>query len=363
VKRRKLELVQVEDRERWNDVVARLPCAHVLQSHEWGVFKSRHGWQPSRLLFLRGAEPVAAASILMRRAPGAPWGVMYVPKGPVLDYDDHDLVAGVFARLEEIAAEQRAIFVKVDPDIAADRTDVARLIEQDGWRASSEQIQFRSTLLVDLRRPEEELLAAMRGKWRYNVRLASRKGVEVHLGGIDDLPLLYQMYIATSARDEFIIRPYSYYADAWNTFVSRGLAQLFLARYGEEVLAGLMLFRFGDRAWYMYGASTDRHRSLMPNYLLQWEAMKWARAQGHSVYDMWGAPDELDKSDPMWGVYRFKSGFGGEFSSSLGAFDYPISRALYSAYTVVKPRFLGLLRWRQRRARKRGTWEEAAGYD
>jgi len=269
----------------------------------------------------------------------------------------------VLTRLQEIAREQRAIFVKIDPDISAERSDVARLIEQRGWRASGEQIQFRSTLLVDLRRPEEELLSAMKGKWRYNVRLAGRRGVEVHLGGIDDLPLLYQMYIATSARDDFIIRPYSYYADAWNTFVSRGLAQLFLARHKEDMLAGLLLFRFGDKVWYMYGASTDRHRSLMPNYLLQWEAMKWARAQGHSVYDMWGAPDELDKSDPMWGVYRFKSGFGGEFTSSVGAFDYPVSPALYWVYTVVKPRFLALLRWRQRRARRRGTWEEAAGYD
>jgi peptidoglycan pentaglycine glycine transferase (the first glycine) len=360
---RRLELVQVEDRERWNEAVARLPCAHVLQSYEWGVFKSRHGWQPSRLLFLRGAEPVAAASLLMRRPPGGRWGVMYVPKGPALDYDDSGLVGEVLTRLQEIAREQRAIFVKIDPDISAGRSDVARLIEQRGWRASSEQIQFRSTLLVDLRRPEEELLSAMKRKCRYNVRLAGRRGVEVHLGGIDDLPLLYQMYIATSARDEFIIRPYSYYADAWNTFVSRGLAQLFLARHGEDVLAGLLLFRFGDKAWYMYGASTDHHRSLMPNYLLQWEAMKWARAHGHSLYDMWGAPDELDKSDPMWGVYRFKSGFGGKFTSSLGAFDYPVSRALYGAYTAAVPRFLRVLRWRQRRARRRGTWEEAAGYD
>ena len=363
VKQRRLELVQVEDRERWNEAVARLPCAHVLQSYEWGVFKSRHGWQPSRLLFLRGAEPVAAASILMRRPPVVPWGVMYVPKGPALDYDDSGLVGEVLTRLEQIARERRAIFVKIDPDISAGRSDVARLIEQRGWRASSEQVQYRSTLLVDLRRPEEELLAEMKEKWRYNVRLAGRRGVEVHLGAMDELPLLYEMYRTTSARDDFIIRPYSYYADAWRTLVGQGLAQLFLARHGEEVLAGLLLFHFGDRAWYMYGASTDQHRNLMPNHLLQWEAMKWAKAEGYSFYDMWGAPDVLDESAPMWGVYRFKAGFGGEFTSSVGAFDYPVSRALYWAYTVAMPRFLRLLRWRHRRAWRRGTWEEAAGDD
>jgi peptidoglycan pentaglycine glycine transferase (the first glycine) len=360
---RSFEVVQVEDRERWNEAVVRLPCAHVLQSYEWAEFKSRHGWQPHRLLFLRGPDPVAAASVLIRRPPGGRWGVMYVPKGPVMDYEDSDLATEVLTRLEEMASEQRVIFVKIDPEISAGRSDIARLMEGRGWRASSEQVQYRSTLLVDLRQPEEELLAAMKEKWRYNVRLAARRGVEVRPGTMDELSLLYEMYRITSARDDFIIRPFSYYADAWRTLFGRGLAQLFLARHGEEVLAGLLLFRFGDKAWYMYGASTDRHRNLMPNHLLQWEAMKWARAQGYSCYDMWGAPDVLDENAPMWGVYRFKAGFGGQFTSYLGAFDYPASGALYRLYSLVMPRFLDLLRWRHRRARRAGTWEEAEGDD
>ncbi len=359
MKQRSLELLQVEDRERWNEAVVRLPCAHVLQSYEWAEFKSRHGWRPYRLLFLRGAEPVATASVLIRRPPGGRWGVMYVPKGPALDYEDSGLAIEVLTRLEEMAREQKAIFVKIDPEVSAGRSDVARLIEGRGWRASSEQVQYRSTLLVDLRRPEGELLAEMKEKWRYNIRLAARRGVEVHLGTMDELPLMYEMYRITSARDDFIIRPFSYYADAWRTLVGRGLAQLFLARHGEEVLAGVLLFRFGDKAWYMYGASTDRHRNLMPNHLLQWEAMKWAKAQGHSFYDMWGAPDVLDESAPMWGVYRFKAGFGGVFTSYLGAFDYPASGSLYRLYSLVMPRFLDLLRWRHRRVRRRSTWEEA----
>jgi peptidoglycan pentaglycine glycine transferase (the first glycine) len=357
-----IELEQVEDSEQWNTAVAALPCAHVLQSYEWGEFKSRHGWQPTRLLFLRGGQAVAAASVLLRPPPCGSWGVMYVPKGPAMDYGDAELLTSVLPHLERLATERRAIFVKIDPDVRADRTGVRRLLEGRGWRASPEQIQFRNTMLVDLRQSEDELLSAMKSKWRYNVRLARRRGVQVYQGGIDDLSLLYDMYSTTSARDEFVIRPYSYYADAWGTFVKASLAQIFLASYKKETLAGLVVFHFGDRAWYMYGASTNRRRNLMPNHLLQWEAMRWAKAQGYSFYDMWGAPEKLDGKDPMWGVYRFKEGFGGEFTSYLGAYDFPVSDSLYRAYTLLTPRLLDIMRWRHRHRHDAGTLDEVPGY-
>ncbi len=356
------EIIEVDDREVWNEAVARLPYGHVLQSYEWGKFKSRHGWTPFRVLFMAGGEAVGAASALLRRLPWGPWGVMYVPKGPALDYDDGELLGVVLGRLEELAREKGAIFIKIDPDVTADRTDIVHALLHRGWMASREQIQFRNTLLIDLRRDEQELLMAMKSKTRYNIRLARRRGVEVHLGSVEDLRLFYEMYTTTSERDEFIIRPFSYYADAWGIFVGRGLAQLFLARYQGETLAGLMLFHFGDRAWYMYGASTDRHRSLMPNQLLQWEAIRWAKERGYAFYDMWGAPDLLDEKDPMWGVYRFKAGFGGEFTAHLGAYDFPASRGLYWLYTVLMPRYLDLLRGLHRRSQRRSMVGETPGY-
>ena len=342
--------------------MSNLPAGHVLQSFEWGEFKSRQGWEPFRLLFSRGGEPVAAASVLLRRLSWGPWGVMYVPKGPALDYSDPGMVTAVLSQLEGLARKRSAIFIKIDPDVPADSSGVTRMLEGRRWRASAEQIQFRNTMLIDLRQSEEELLSAMKAKWRYNVRLAQRKGVEVCQGGFDDLPLFYGMYTATSARDQFIIRPFSYYADAWGTFLTSGLAQLLLARYEGELLAGLMLFHFADRAWYMYGASSDRHRNLMPNHLLQWEAIRWAKARGYSFYDMWGAPEVPDEKDPMWGVYRFKEGFGGQFCSYLGAYDFPVSGPLYWLYTAVMPRVLGLLRWRHRRRQGGGAPGEIPGY-
>ncbi|NIO67757.1 MAG: peptidoglycan bridge formation glycyltransferase FemA/FemB family protein [Anaerolineae bacterium] len=189
----------------------------------------------------------------------------------------------------------------------------------------------------------------MKAKTRYNIRLAARRGVRVRVGGPDDLALFYEMYAETGRRDDFIIRPFAYYQDAWGAFVEAGLACLFLAEYEGEPLAGLIAFRFGQRAWYMYGASTEKHRNLMPNHLLQWEAIRWAKGEGCTVYDMWGAPDVLSEDDPLWGVYRFKEGFGGQFVRHIGAYDYPVSRPLYWFYTVLMPRYLDLLRARHRR--------------
>jgi lipid II:glycine glycyltransferase (peptidoglycan interpeptide bridge formation enzyme) len=185
------------------------------------------------------------------------------------------------------------------------------------------------------------------------VRLAVRKGVTVRRGTATDVPLLYHMYADTAARNGFVIRPEEYYHDAWGAFIEAGLAQPLIAEVEGESVAMVIMFHFppaslgvgGGRAWYMYGASRSLHREKMPNHLLQWEAMRWAREQGCATYDMWGAPDVLDESDPLWGVYRFKRGFGGEFVRHIGAWDFPVSRLGYWLYTGVIPRLLAAMRW------------------
>jgi peptidoglycan pentaglycine glycine transferase (the first glycine) len=342
---------EVTDRSRWNEAVAGLPCSHVLQSFEWGEFKAKYGWKPTRLLFEEGSQVRAAASVLCRQLPRFPLSVMYVPKGPLLDYGDSQLLGRVLASLEELARAQRAIFIKMDPDVRLEEGEIIEALRARGWHSSSEQIQFRNTILIDLQQSEDGLLASMKAKTRYNIRLAARRGVKVHVGGPDDLPLFYEMYAETGRRDDFVIRPFAYYQDAWGAFVEAGLACLFLAEYEGEPLAGLVAFRFAQRAWYMYGASTEKYRNLMPNHLLQWEAIRWAKGEGCTVYDMWGAPDVLSEDDPLWGVYRFKEGFGGQFVRRIGAYDYPVSRPLYGFYTVLMPRYLELLRARHRRRR------------
>ena len=188
----------------------------------------------------------------------------------------------------------------------------------------------------------------MKPKWRYNIRLAERKGIRIRAGTSADLPDFYAMYVETGRRDGFLVRPYDYYRRIWERFLDEGLAHLLLAELDGRPVAGLILFRFGPTAWYFYGASTAQARPLMPNHALQWAAMRWAQDAGCTRYDWWGAPDVLAENDPMWGVYRFKIGFGGVFTQSIGAYDYPASRLLYWIYMGLMPRLLDLARRRHK---------------
>jgi lipid II:glycine glycyltransferase (peptidoglycan interpeptide bridge formation enzyme) len=323
----------------------RLPASHVLQSWDWGEVKGGHGWTATRLVWEQGRQPVAAAQVLRRPLPRTPWGVMYVPKGPALDYMDISLVNRLLSDLEAFSRQQRATFVKIDPDVNLDAVSAALVAR--GWRYSAEQIQFRNTALLDLRSSESDLLAAMKSKTRYNTRLAGRRGVTTREGTVQDIPRFYEMYAETGMRDGFMIRTSDYYRGTWHTFLQAGLAYMLLAEVEGEAVAGLILFRFGDKAWYMYGASTAHHRDKMPNYALQWAAIRWAKSAGCTVYDLWGAPDTLDEGDPMWGVWRFKEGLGAQYAPHIGAYDYPTSGLLYWAYSVVLPRYLRWLRRQQ----------------
>jgi lipid II:glycine glycyltransferase (peptidoglycan interpeptide bridge formation enzyme) len=275
--------------------------------------------------------------------------------------------------LQSFAKKQGAIFLKMDPDVvlgtgipgadgsaedaggAAIQSELARR----GWVYSSDQIQFRNSVLIDLQPTEEEMLARMKQKTRYNVRLAEKKGVTVRVGTADDLPMLYKMYAETSVRDGFVIRDEGYYMAVWKSFMSNDASLItnyqlpitipLIAEVDHEPIAGLFLFMFAGRAYYVYGMSREIHREKMPTYLLQWEAMKRAKSAGCAVYDLWGAPETFDETDSMWGVYRFKEGLGGRVVRTLGAWDYAPNKFWYKMYSEILPRVLDVLRARGKR--------------
>jgi lipid II:glycine glycyltransferase (peptidoglycan interpeptide bridge formation enzyme) len=275
-----------------------------------------------------------------------------------LDYSNQSLRLAVLKALSNHARKRRAIFIKIDPDVvlgtgvpgeADEWTDPVgenfqKELKANGWRFSSDQIQYRNTVQVDLSQSEEAMLAAMKSKTRYNIRLAGRKGVQVRFGDQDDMGLLFDMYAETAGRDQFLIRPLEYYHNAWGAFIKAGLACPLIAEFEGQPIAAVIPFCFARRVWYMYGASRNLHRDKMPNQLLQWETMRWAKARGATIYDMWGAPNDFVESDPMWGVWRFKAGFGGQVVRHIGAWDKVISRPWHWFYTVVIPLYLSVRR-------------------
>ncbi len=356
----------IPEKNTWNEQIAPLPGAHFLQTWEWSEVKAGVGWQPVGCLWRTDGQICAAALVLQRslRLGGVSTGVkiLYAPKGPLLDWNCASLRQQVLQDLEALARQRGAIFVKLDPDVSlgsgipgspGECPNPAGLetqadLQARGWVFSRDQIQFRNTAMIDLRPSEEEILARMKQKTRYNIRLAEKKGVTIRMGGAADLRACYRMYAETSVRDGFVIREEGYYLDLWARFLQAGLAEIFLAEVEGNLVAGLIIFRFAGRSWYFYGMSRDLHREWMPNYLLQWEAMRRSKQAGCLDYDLWGAPEEFNENDPLWGVFRFKEGLGAQVVRWIGAWDYPVHPGLYRLYTQTLPHILEFMRRRRR---------------
>lgn len=352
----------------WNERIAELPGAHFLQTNEWAAVKQETGWTAQRWAWLEADGQTRAAALVLRRVVALGWCVFYVPRGPLLDWENVALRAQVLDDLQRLARQARAIFLKLDPEVWVGKGDLggAGLLEgleieadlgQRGWRFSAEQIQFRNTVLLDLSGSEEDWLARMKQKARYNLRLAQRKGVTVRMGDEADFGLLYRLYAETSVRDGFVIRPEHYYRQVWALFMAGGMAAPLIAEVEGLAVAAVWVFWFAGRAWYFYGMSGADHREKMPNYLLQWEAMRLAHSRGCKVYDLWGAPEVFAESDSMWGVFRFKEGLGGVVVRGLGAWDYVPQPLLYQLSMSVLPRILD---WMRRRGKAR-TRQEVSG--
>lgn len=356
----------VDQAGEWNALIAQLPNPHFLQASEWAQVKANYGWQPMPFVWEENGEIVAAAMILKRALPirgfAARLSVLYAPKGPLMDWENESLRERVLGDLQNFAKKQGAIFLKIDPDVVlgtgipeSENEQVNPVgqklqfaLTQRGWRYSDDQIQFRNTVLIDLAISEEDILARMKQKTRYNIRLAGRKGVSMRVGTSGDWPMLYKMYAETSVRDGFSIRDEQYYKTVWQRFSEseNPTCEPLIAEVDGEDVAAIFVFYFAERAYYVYGMSTTKHRNKMPTYLLQWEAMKRAKERGCTVYDLWGAPEIFDESDSMWGVFRFKQGLGGEVVRTLGAWDYAPNPLWYKLYTEVIPRVLDVMRSR-----------------
>lgn len=367
-----MEIFDIKKPSQWNQLIESLPGSHALQTWQWGEVKKQFGWDVHPLIWRDAEEKVIAAALVLQRKITMKFlplqaSVIYIPRGPLLDWADQPLVEEVIRDLQGFAKAQGAIFLKIDPDLPVGHgvpgkegthenpvgLSVKTFLETTGWHFANEQIQFRNTVTVDLQSDEEALLKGMKSKTRYNIRLAERRGVTVRSGGVDDIDLLYQMYAHTAVRDDFLIRDQAYYRTVWQTFIEADLAKPLIAEVDGQPVGAVVIFKFAGRAWYFYGMSLDEHREKMFNYRLQWEAMRYSKASGCQMYDMWGAPDIFNEDDPLWGVYRFKDGFGGEVLRTLGAWDYPVQPIIYRLYSQILPRILNWMRHRGKSATKR----------
>ena len=320
-------MTQITKKE-WEEFSEKHPQAHLLQSARWGDLKKEFAWDVC--YFTHG---FAGAQVLLRRLPLG-FSIAYIPKGPI-----GEEWQGLFTEIEAFCKKNKVFLLKVEPDLWEEELN-GRKAELAGFSPDpDEPVQPRRTAIISLSGNEDTWMEKMKQKTRYNIRLARRKNILVERS--TDLEAFYEMMKITGERDGFGVHSFDYYKRTMDLFAEDSKAALLLARFESRPLAGLIVLAQGKRSWYLHGASNNEERNRMPTYLLQWEAMRWAAEQGCEEYDLWGVPDEApevlesefeQRSGGLWGVYRFKRGFGVEIKRTAGSWIKVYNPQLYKIY-------------------------------
>lgn len=312
----------------FNHYVASHRRGDLLQTTYWGQLKSMTGWEPLPLGVVEAGQLCASALVLKRKIPMTGKCVFYSPRGPLFSNCEalECLVDGVVA----LAKSHGALLWKMDPAIPKGDPVWEQFAKEHLRKVDTgldfDGVQPNFIMELDLRPSLDTILNNMKSKTRYNIRYAQRKGVTVRLSQSKrDLEVFYPLLQETAARDRFAIRSYAYFDHLWDCLVPHRTAQLFLAYHEGQPLAGAIAFRLGKRAWYVYGASANVNRNLQASYALQWEMIRWAKSLGCTVYDFRGVSGNLDPEHPLYGLYRFKEGFGAKLVEYVGEFDLPLS--------------------------------------
>ena len=302
-----------------------------------------------RLAALRQSRIEAAMQVLVHPVGGTDRTFLYVPRGPALMVPRVETLGPLLDAARLVGREERALGIKLEPNAPACDARWKQTLRAMGLRATYPPSQPRSSWILDISRDADSLLADMKQKTRYNIRLAAKKGVEVLEGGADEIDTFYDLYQQTAARDAFSIQPRAFYQRMFALFRRSGNFCMLVARHDEQPLGAITLLRLGPTCWYVHGASSDMHRNLMAAYLLQWEAIQWAKKQGCLIYDFRAVPDILREDQEMYGVYRFKEGFGGRQYTVLPTYAQPYHRGAFGLLQLYVSGRFALDAWLRRR--------------
>ncbi len=331
--------------ERWDAFVANHPNGHLMQSRAWARVKQDTGWQSLFLQLEKGGQVCAGALILRQQIPGIGVSLLYIPRGPVLAYDDVDIVETFRTALHQVAKDQGAFLIQTDPAVPQDRKEAHAALERIGFCRQAKHGLFRIAQPIHVMRipldrygGAQGLLAALPRKTRYGIRLAERKGVVI-VPRVDReaVVMFHHLLVKTGHRKGFAVRKFRFHEAIWHRCVQAGLGEYLFAEHEGRVVAAILVLQFGPIAWYMYGASVAEDQKLMPTYLLQWTGISRAWASGCRCYDMRGVHSVDPKpEDPEYGVFAFKRKFNAEIVSFIGEYDLVVRPRAYRAWRVME---------------------------
>lgn len=373
------------------------PYGHFMQSKKWANLKNMWKWEA---VIVRGADGKIQGSLalLIRNLPKLPFTLMYGCRGPVCDLDDRETFGELIAGARELAKKHHSYVLKLDPDVvmAIQRerektpeeesstkvpmvvTEVpegkafAKMLEWfgfrpasdgknfegiqpnfvyrlnvDGWKVNPKTAATTGSMAFDLVRDDlkaDDAVSHFDAGTRNKVRKSLGKGVQIKICGNEMMPYFAKIMLETGLRDGFVTRPQSYFEDMMNAMGEN--ARLYIAFYEDKPIAGTLAIYYGDKVWYLYGASANEARNVMPNYLLQWSMIQWALEKNCRIYDFRGVTGDIDSANPLFGLYRFKKGFNGDLCQFIGEYDLVFNKPIYFAYNKAQKVFRNIRRKR-----------------
>ncbi len=313
----------------YEEFVKSHPNGHFCQSEKWAKLKDN--WK-SETITVKDNDGNIKGSMLMliRKMPVVPYTMMYSPRGPVCDPHDKETILALTKEVRALAKKYNAYVVKLDPDISIEDKEFMSIMSECGYKLQEtgknfEGIQPKFVFRLNVEgKTEDEVFSLFHTENRRKIRIARDKmGVEVKIGTKDDLPEFHKIMLETGLRDKFVIRSLDYFEKMYDAFAPENL-RLYCAYLDGKMIAGTIAILYGDKVWYLYGASSNNDRKAMPNYLLQWEMIRWSIEEGCKIYDFRGVSGDISPDNPLYGLYRFKKRFGGDFVEFVGEYELPV---------------------------------------
>lgn len=324
------------DRRTWDAEVN-----HPLQSWAWGEFRKSMGVHVERLIH-KGKSSTDYWQLTFHTIPHTPWTIAYFPKGP-------KPTRAMVTALRNLGKSRNAVYIQIEPDLEINHAGTLTTL---GLKKSHHPLFTKYSFVLDITLPEEELLARMHQKTRYNIKVAQKHNVIVREDNSDEA---FSAYLAledeTTKRQGFYAHSRMYHETMWRILHKEGIAKLWTATYNNTILSAWVLFIWKDTVYYPYGSSSREYRNVMAPTIMLWEIARWAKKNGFKKFDLWGAlgPDP-NPSDPWYGFHRFKQGFNPSHIEFAGSYDVPIQPLLYKGFTIANNIRWHLLNYKNKRA-------------
>ena len=317
---------------------------HIIQSWEWGEFRKKAQVDLMRLGHFEGKTLTCAYQLTFHTVPFLKKTIGYFPKGPMPNEK-------MIETLKEVGEQKNAAFIKIEPNVLSDKQQTtlrqssgqaSDKLKQLGLVPSKKSLFTKYNFLIDLTKSEEELLALMHPKTRYNIGIAQRKNVQVYESTKSaDFETYLKLYFATTKRQKYFGHTQAYHQLLWETLMPVNMARLLIAKYDQKPVVAWMLFNFGQTLYYPYGGSSVEHKDIMASNLVAWEAIRLGKKMGFKIFDMWGAlPPDVKENHPWYGFHRFKAGYGPIHIEYIGTYDLILKPQLYNLLNVADK-----LRW------------------